>query len=212
MISLEVTITAVKRAFPVEWINPLAKAARHLAFHRPKIGGGVRLEPVSRSGIAGEAHGQTDHGGSGQGRSTQGVQLIERRAYIAIMNLIGRRGHQCGLSLQPIEGRNFPRDRTQRSDLHVALFGHLLQAGVVVFELIFFGPQLVITGNLQQHACVGTGDAGETQESDCGPHDEHVKVMHGDRDFAQLAVVPAGHKKDVKAFLQIAPQEPEYRF
>jgi hypothetical protein len=29
--------------------------------------------------------------------------------------------------------------------------------------------------------------------------------MHGDGDFAQLAVVPAGHKKDVKAFLQFAP-------
>jgi hypothetical protein len=30
--------------------------------------------------------------------------------------------------------------------------------------------------------------------------------MHGDRDFTQLAVIPAGHKKDVKAFLQIAPR------
>jgi hypothetical protein len=29
--------------------------------------------------------------------------------------------------------------------------------------------------------------------------------MHGDRDLAQLPVVPASHKKDVKAFLQIAP-------
>jgi hypothetical protein len=29
--------------------------------------------------------------------------------------------------------------------------------------------------------------------------------MHGDGNLTELSIVPAGHKKDVKAFLQIAP-------
>jgi hypothetical protein len=36
--------------------------------------------------------------------------------------------------------------------------------------------------------------------------------MNGDGDFAQLAVVPTGHKKNVKAFLQIAPRPTVNRF
>jgi hypothetical protein len=72
--------------------------------------------------------------------------------------------------------------------------------------LIFFRPQLVVTRNLQQHAGIGAGNAGQAEESDCGAHDKYVKVMHGDGDFAQLPVVPAGHKKNVKTFLQIAPR------
>jgi len=39
-------------------------------------------------------------------------------------------------------------------------------------------------------------------KSNRGSHDEDVQVVHGDRDLAQLAVVPAGHEKDVEAFLQ----------
>ena len=74
------------------------------------------------------------------------MQLVERRGYVCVMNLVGRRRDQRRLSLQPVKGRNFPGDRSQRSDLHVALFGDLLQARIIVLKLIFFGAQLVIAG------------------------------------------------------------------
>ena len=121
------------------------------------------------------------------------------------MNLFGRGRNQRGLRLQPVERRNFPGDRAQRGDLNIALLGHLLQARIVVFKLIFFRAQLVITGNLEEHSGVGTCDAGKAEESDGGPDYEYVQIMNGDGDLTQLAVVPAGHKKDVKAFAQIAP-------
>ncbi len=162
----------VECAFTVEWIDPLAKAAGDLAFDGPQVGGGVRLEPICRSGIAGQAHGQANHCRSTQGRGAQGVQLVERRTYISVMNLVRGRCHQRRLSLQTVQGRNLSGDRSQGGHLHVALFGNLLQTGVVVFELIFFRPQLVVAGNLQQHTSVGAGNSGQAEESDCGPHDE----------------------------------------
>ena len=122
------------------------------------------------------------------------MQLIERRTYVRGLNLFLGRRHQRRLRLQPVERRNFPGDRAQRRDLHIALFGDLLQARVIVFELIFFRPQLVIAGNLQQHAGIRAGNAGQAEESDGGAHYENVEVMHGDGNLAQLAVVPAGHK------------------
>jgi hypothetical protein len=56
---------------------------------------------------------------------------------------------------------------------------------------------------------IRTGNSGQAKESDCGPHDEDVEIMDGNGNLAQLPVVPASHKKDVKAFPQIAPRNPE---
>ena len=140
------------------------------------------------------------------------MQLVERRADIGVVNLFGGCRHQRGLRFQSVERRNFAGDRAQRSDLHIALFGDLLQARIIVFELIFFGAQLVIAGNLQQHAGIRAGNAGQAEESNGGADHENIQIMNGDGNFAQLAVVPAGHKKDVKAFLQIAPRTTRTKF
>ena len=121
------------------------------------------------------------------------------------MNLFGRGRDQRRLRLQTVERRNFSGDRGQRGDLNVALLGHLRQTGIIVLELIFFRAQLVVARNLEQHAGVGAGNAGKAEESNGGPDYEYVKIMNGDGDLTQLAVVPAGHKKDVKTFSQIAP-------
>src|ERR1700733_5952727 len=68
---------AVECAFPVERVNALAKACGDLAFDGPEIGSRIRLCPVGRGGVAGQAHSQTNHCGAGQSGSPQSVKLIE---------------------------------------------------------------------------------------------------------------------------------------
>ena len=89
--------------------------------------------------------------------------------------------------------------------MHIPLFGDLFQARVVVLELIFFGAQLVKLRDLEQHAGIRAGNSGEAEESDRGSDHKNVQVMHRDGNLAQRAVVPAGHEKDVEAFLQMTP-------
>ena len=101
------------------------------------------------------------------------------------------------------ERRNFAGYGTKRCHLDVTFLGDFFEARVAVFQLIFFRSQLIKLGNLEEHASVGAGNSGQAEESDCGAHHENVEVMHGDGNFAQLAVVPASHKQDVKAFSQI---------
>ena len=59
--------TAVECPFTVEWIDALTEAARYLAFDGPEVRGGVGFNPVGSRGVTGQAHGQTNHGGTGQG-------------------------------------------------------------------------------------------------------------------------------------------------
>jgi hypothetical protein len=87
--------------------------------------------------------------------------------------------------------------------LDVAFFGDFFQAGVTILELLFFGAQFVVVGNLKQHSRIRAGNSGEAEESDGGAYYEYVKIMDGNGDLAQLAVVSAGHEKYVKALLQM---------
>jgi len=87
--------------------------------------------------------------------------------------------------------------------LDVTLLGHFFQPGITILQLLFFGTQLVVAGNLQQHAGVGTGDARKAKKSNRRPHHKYVQVMDWNGDLAQLAVVSPGHEKYVEAFLQM---------
>src|SRR5579872_5883170 len=53
---------AMKRAFTVKRVNAFAETAGDLAVDGPEIRGGVGLDPVSGRDVAGQAHGQADHG------------------------------------------------------------------------------------------------------------------------------------------------------
>ena len=194
--------SAMECTLTVERIDTLTEASRDLAFDRPEIWSRVGFDPVGSGDVASQAHRQPNHGRTGQGRSTKCVELIQRRTHFVSLNLLGRRGDQRRLRLQTIERGNFAGDRAQRCHLQVALFGDLFQAGVIVLELIFLGPQLVKLGHLQQHAGIRAGNSGQAEESDGGADDENVEVMDGNGDLAQLPVVPAGHEKDVEPFLQ----------
>jgi len=133
------------------------------------------------------------------------MQLIERRTYFGVVDLISGDADECRLRLQTIEGGNLAGDRSQRSYLQIALFRDLFQAGIVVFQLVFLSPELVKLRNLEQHPRIRASNSGQAEESDCSTNDKNIQVMDWDGDLAKLPVVPPGHKKDVKAFLQIAP-------
>src|SRR5579864_3648463 len=81
---------AMKCTLTVERINSLPKTSRHLAFDGPQVGSVVCPEPVCSGGIARQAHGQANHGCPSQRRSAQSVQLVERTAYIGVLDLLRR--------------------------------------------------------------------------------------------------------------------------
>jgi hypothetical protein len=193
---------AVECAFAVKWIDALAEAARDLPFHRPDVRGRVGPDPISRRGVASEPHRKADHRRAGQRRGPQGVQLIQRRSDIRLMDLVAASSDHDGLRFQSIQGRNFTGNRAQRCHLHVTLFGNLFQAGVARLQLILLGPQLVELRNLQEHASVRAGNSGQAEESNGSADGKNIEVMNGNGDFAKRAVVPASDKKDVEAFLQ----------
>jgi len=89
--------------------------------------------------------------------------------------------------------------------LQVTLLSNLFQTRIVRFQLIFFSPQLVELGNLQQHAGIRAGNSGQAEKSNSGTDDENVEVMDWNRNLAELPVVATGHEKDVEPFLQMAP-------
>src|SRR5581483_3153769 len=84
--------SAMERAFSVERIDALTEASGDLSLDRPEIGSGVSLDPVGRGGVPSQPHRQTDHGRTAQSRAAQRVQLIERGAYVRIMDLFGSGG------------------------------------------------------------------------------------------------------------------------
>jgi len=90
--------------------------------------------------------------------------------------------------------------------LNVSFFRDLLQLRVSTFEVFFLGLELVEAGYLQQHAQVRTGNASQAQRANRRPYYQHIEVVDGDVDFAQLTILTARDKKYVKAFLQIAPR------
>src|ERR1700733_1052446 len=171
---------AVKCPLTVERIDALTKASRNLAFNRPKIRSSVGAIPIGRGGVA--SHSQADaYGGvAGERGRAQGAQLIQRRADIGVLNLLLGRGNQRRLRFQSIKSRDLAGDRAQGCDLNVALLGNLFQLGITILQLFFFGAQLVIAGNLHQHARVGTGDPRKAEEADGRAHDEYIQVMDGD--------------------------------
>ena len=194
---------AVKRALAVERIDALPKAGGDLAIDRPKVGSGVGAVLVRGGGVAGHAQADANRGGAGEGGSAQRAQLIERRSDIGILNLLLRGCNQGRLRFQSVKRGNLTGNRTQRSDLHVALFGHFFQPRIAIFELLFFGAQFVVVGNLEQHARIRGGDAGEAEKSDGSADYEYIQVMDRNGDLAQLPVVAAGHEKYVEALLQL---------
>ena len=131
------------------------------------------------------------------------MKLIEGGSHIGVLNLLRGGGHQRGLRFKTVQRGDLAGERAQGCDLNVTFLGDLLEARIIVLQLIFFCAQLVVAGNFQQHAGIRAGDTGEAEESNRGTDYKYVEVLHGDGDLAQLAVVPAGHKKDVKAFSQI---------
>src|SRR5580704_3730231 len=52
---------AVKRTFPVKWVDALAEAAGDLAFNRPETGRGAGAGPIGRGGVA--SHAKADPNG-----------------------------------------------------------------------------------------------------------------------------------------------------
>ena len=194
---------AVKCAFSVKWIDALTEAAGDLAFNRPEIRSGIGAGPIGRGGIASHSQADANRGRAGKGGGAQGAQLIEGRTDLGILDFLLRGGNQRGLRLQSVKSGNFTGDRAQRGYLHIALFGNFFQAGVTILQLLFFGAQLIVMRNLQQHAGIRAGDAGEAKESDGGADYENIQIMDGNGDLAQLAVVPAGHKKDVETLVQM---------
>src|SRR5437762_7706452 len=56
--------------------------------------------------------------------------------------------------------------------------------------------------HLQNHTPIRTSNAGQAHAHDRRAHQQHVEVVDGDRDLAELAVITACDKKDVEAFLQ----------
>ena len=58
---------AVKRAFSVEGIDPLPKAAGDLAIDRPQVGRRVGAVPVGGSGVASHSQANANRGGAGEG-------------------------------------------------------------------------------------------------------------------------------------------------
>ena len=120
----------------------------------------------------------------------------------ALADVLGRSGHHVGIGLQAVKGRNFACQRAQRRYLDIPLLRDLLKPGIAILKIVFFGAQFVVVRHLQHHAQVRAGDAGQAQADDRRAHQQHVQVVDGNRDLAELAVVTACDEKNVEAFLQ----------
>src|SRR5882672_314159 len=68
--------TTVEGAFSVERVNALAKRSCDGSFHRPKIRGGIRPQPVGRGRIAGQTQRNSGHGSAIQRRGFERAQLV----------------------------------------------------------------------------------------------------------------------------------------
>ena len=76
------------------------------------------------------------------------VKLVERRANLLFLNLLGGSGYHCRIRLEPVEGGNLAGQRAQGSDLNVTFFGDLFEARIAIFELSVFGAELVVVFDL----------------------------------------------------------------
>jgi len=101
------------------------------------------------------------------------------------------------IRFQAIQRRNFTGERTQRSHLDIALFGHLLKLGIAVLKLLFFIAELIEVRHLHQHASIRAGDACQAQNSDNCPGNKDVQILNRDRNLPKLAVFSAGYKQNV---------------
>ena len=196
---------AVEGAFSVERVNAFAKRSRNGTLHRPKIGGRVRPQPVGGSRVASKAQRNAGHGSPVQRRGLECAQLVQGRNDLGFANVLRRRGYHIGVGLQAVKRRNLACQGAQRCHLDIPLLGHLLQPGIAILQIFLFGPQFVVMRYLQHHAQIGAGDPGQAHAHDRRTHQQHVEIMDGDMDLAQLTVVTACDKQDVEAFLQFVP-------
>ena len=90
-------------------------------------------------------------------------------------------------------------ERTQRSDLNVAIVrdpGHLL---VVLAQVLALGADLVITFSLEQHACVRACHAHNGEGADDSGGNKPVGIVQGQRNLANPPVFIPGYEKNVIA-------------
>ena len=193
--------STVESAFSVKWIDALAEGSRNGPSTGQRLGAEFarnqsavvasrvrpREIPVMVAPFRAEA--------------LSAPQLVQGRNNLGLANVLGR-SRNVGVGFQPIKGRDFAGQRTERRYLDIPLFGYLLQTGVAIPKIFFFGAQFVVMRNLQHHAQVGTGDAGKAEADDSGAYQQNVQIVDGDMDLAELPVIPACDEKNVEAFLQ----------
>src|ERR1700688_261636 len=93
----------VKRAFPVEGINPLTESGGDLPIDRPQVRSGVGPNPVGCRSIASHAQADAKRVVAGKWSGGQRAKLSKRRSYVSILNFQLGGWDQRRLRLQAVK-------------------------------------------------------------------------------------------------------------